>query len=105
MAYSKASHFDPRLFSQSIWSKALSHPARIIILRHLLEHGVTPFYVFTKKIPLAKATISQHLRMLKNTGLIQSYEQYPYTYYLLNHTACKELALRIKSLNKSFISA
>jgi DNA-binding transcriptional ArsR family regulator len=105
MAYSKASSFDPKSFSQSLWSKALSHPARIIILRYLLENGVTPFYVFVKKVPLAKSTISQHLKMLRNTGLIQSYEQYPHTYYQLNHTACKELALRIKPLNKSFTSA
>ena len=54
MAYSKAPHFDALSFKQSFWSKALSHPARITILDHLLHHGVTPFYVLAKKIPWPK---------------------------------------------------
>lgn len=103
MAYSKAPLFDQVVFQQASWSKALAHPARIIILTYLLENGVTPFYRLAKKIPLAKTTVSQHLRNLREAGVIESFEQYPHTYYKINADLCEELALRIKSLHSSFI--
>jgi len=103
MAYSKASLFDQVLFKQSFWSKALSHPARIIILTYLLENGVTPFYVIAKKLPLANTTVSQHLRFLRQNGFIESFEKYPHTYYKINREVCKDLAERIKSLHTSFV--
>lgn len=102
MAYSKAPRFDALSFKQSFWSKALSHPARITILDHLLHYGVTPFYVLAKKIPLAKTTTSQHFRSLRQAGLIESFEEYPHTYYKLNHKTCKDLAQKLHGLNISF---
>jgi ArsR family transcriptional regulator len=104
MAYSKASQFDPLIYNQSFWSKALSHPARIIILTHLLEHGTTPFYALAWKIQLHKSTVSQHLRTLRNYGLIDSKESYPFTYYSLNRSICKDLAKKIESFHSSFVS-
>jgi DNA-binding transcriptional ArsR family regulator len=104
MAYSKAPLFDQVLFNQSFWSKALSHPARIIILTHLLENGVTAFYILAKKLPLAKTTVSQHLRFLRQAGLIESFEKYPHSYYKINQKVCRELAQRIHSLHSSFMS-
>jgi len=103
MAYSKAPHFDALAYQQSFWAKALGHPARIMILSHLLEHGVTAFYVLAKMIPLAKTTVSQHLRKLREDGLIESFDKYPHTYYRLNHETCQGLARRIKELNNSFL--
>lgn len=102
MAYSKAPLFDKLAYQQSVWAKAFSHPARITILEHLLLNGVTPFYIIAKKIPLAKTTVSQHFRALRNSGFIESFERYPHTYYRLNHIVCKDLALRLDSLNRSF---
>lgn len=102
MAYSKAPLFDALSFNQSFWSKALSHPARITILDHLLHHGVTPFYVIAKKIPLAKTTTSQHFRNLRQAGLIESFAKYPHTYYKLNHKTCKDLAQKLIGLHNSF---
>lgn len=105
MAYSKASQFDTLTYGQSFWSRALSHPARIIILTHLLENGITPYYVLAKKIPLAPSTVSQHLRILRQAGLINTSEIYPHTYYFLNQQLCKELSSKLKSVNKSFTKA
>jgi ArsR family transcriptional regulator len=104
MAYSKAPLFDQTLFQQSFWSKALSHPARIIILKELLENKDIPFYAIAKKVPLAKTTVSQHLRILRQCGLIVTYEKYPHTYFNINCDVCKQLADKIKSLNTSFLS-
>jgi ArsR family transcriptional regulator len=102
MAYSKAPLFDQVVFKQSFWSKALSHPARIIILTYLLENGTTAFYILAKILPLAKPTVSQHLRSLREDGLIESFEKYPHTYYKINRIMCRELAQRIQSLNAAF---
>ena len=103
MAFSKAPLFDQVVFKQSFWSKAFSHPARIIILTYLLENGTTAFYILAKKLPLAKTTVSQHLRSLREAGLIESFEKYPHTYYKINKDLCHDLALRIQSLHLSFI--
>ena len=103
MAFSKAKFFDPLLYHQSSWSKALAHPARIIILTHLQENGITPFHVLKKKIPLAATTISQHLRILRTNGLIEAEEKFPYTYYKINRTTCEYLAIKLTDLQYEFI--
>ena len=104
MASSKAPLFDPLSFKQSFWSKALAHPARIIILRHLLDHGTTPFYDLARLVPLAKTTVSQHLRYLREAGLIECSENYPHSYYAIKREVCAELAQNIKAVNNSFIA-
>ncbi len=105
MAYSKAPKFDALTYGQSFWSKALSHPARIIILKHLLENGTTPYHVLAKKVPLAPSTVSQHLRNLRQAGLIDTSEIYPHTYYFLNQKVCKDLSSKLISFNTSFVKA
>lgn len=102
MAFSKASRFDRLSFDQSIWSKALSHPARIRILQHLQEHGKTPFYVFSRTIPLARTTVSQHLRYLIRFGLIRAEEKHPHTFYTLHYPACRALARKLEPFNTLF---
>ena len=102
MAFSKAPIFDPLIYSQSIWSKALAHPARIIILTHLLQHGTTSFQNLRKIIPLASTTVSQHLKILRSLDLINASEKFPHTYYSLHQKNCRGLAARILQLNRSF---
>lgn len=102
MAFSKAPYFDATTFSQSIWAKAFAHPARIIILTYLLKNGVTPFHTLARNIPLAKTTVSQHLRFLRALSLLDSFEKHPHTYYRLNQKACKPLAMLLGQLNTGF---
>lgn len=52
-------------------AKALAHPARIAILDHLLKVDACICRDIVDEIPLAQSTISQHLKVLKNAGLIQ----------------------------------
>lgn len=52
-------------------AKALAHPARIAILQYLLESRSCINGELVQELGLAQATISQHLRELKNIGLIQ----------------------------------
>lgn len=52
-------------------TKALAHPARIAILQYLLKSRTCINGDLVQELGLAQATISQHLRELKNIGLIQ----------------------------------
>lgn len=51
--------------------KALAHPARIAILQHLIKANACICGDLVDELGLAQATISQHLKELKNAGLIQ----------------------------------
>lgn len=52
-------------------AKAFAHPARVAILQYLLETNKCINGELVQELGLAQATISQHLRELKNAGLIQ----------------------------------
>ena len=51
--------------------KALAHPARIAILEHIIKANTCICGDLVDELGLAQATISQHLKELKNAGLIQ----------------------------------
>ncbi|GAB3406903.1 metalloregulator ArsR/SmtB family transcription factor [Massilia agilis] len=51
--------------------KALGHPARVRLLRHLADYGDCYFGKLTDVLPLAASTISQHVTILKEAGLIE----------------------------------
>lgn len=52
-------------------AKVLAHPARIAIIQHLLKTNTCINSDLVQELGLAQATISQHLKELKNTGIIQ----------------------------------
>ncbi len=52
-------------------AKAIGHPARIAILQYLIKKNACVCGDLVEEIGLAQATISQHLKELKNVGLIQ----------------------------------
>jgi DNA-binding transcriptional ArsR family regulator len=104
MARSKAPLFPELPFHQSIWAKALSHPARILILTHLHESGLTPYRTLCKRIPLARTTVSQHLQILRDAGFIILKEEFPHSYYELNPKVCKALSLKIMDINSRLAS-
>jgi ArsR family transcriptional regulator, arsenate/arsenite/antimonite-responsive transcriptional repressor len=54
----------------ALLAKALGNPARVRILRLLLAHGACYCGEIVEELPLAQATVSQHLRVLKEAGLI-----------------------------------
>lgn len=72
------------------YAKALAHPVRIRIL-HFLEKQACCFTgQLTEDIPLAQSTISQHLKELKDAGLIQGDVMPPRVKYCINAAAWKE---------------
>ncbi len=52
-------------------AKAIAHPARVAIIQHLLKANACINGDLVQELGLAQATISQHLKELKNIGIIQ----------------------------------
>jgi predicted transcriptional regulator len=66
-------------------AKALSHPVRIRILRLLAGETCCFTGELTGLIPMAQSTISQHLKALKEAGLIQGEIDPPKVKYCIDH--------------------
>lgn len=66
------------------FAKAMGHPARIAILSFLAKQDNCFFGEIHKELPIAKATVSQHLKELKDAGLIQGEIETPKVRYCIN---------------------
>ncbi|MCI6161094.1 MAG: metalloregulator ArsR/SmtB family transcription factor [Prevotellaceae bacterium] len=64
--------------------KALSHPARIAIMKFLAQQDQCYFGDIHEELPIAQATVSQHLRELKNAGLIKGTIEAPKVKYCID---------------------
>jgi DNA-binding transcriptional ArsR family regulator len=64
--------------------KALGHPARVQIIELLRSMDQCICGKIVDMLPLAQSTVSQHLKCLKNAGLIQGNVEGPRTCYCLN---------------------
>jgi len=99
MAVSKKEEFT----QEDIWladvAKALSHPARIRILKILNDMDSCMVGSLVDKLPLAQATVSQHLKELKRVGLIEGEIDGPKICYCING---KNLAKAKSALDKLF---
>lgn len=71
--------------------KALSHPARLAILRTLALRGSCICGEIVDVMPLSQATVSQHLKILKDAGLISGKIDGQRSCYCLNTEAIKDL--------------
>jgi predicted transcriptional regulator len=71
MGLTKTEAFTNRQNEFAAYAKALAHPARIAILEHLIQENVCICGDLVEVLPLAQATVSQHLAELKKAGLIQ----------------------------------
>ena len=64
-------------------AKAMGHPARIAILNFLARRDSCYFGAIHEELPIAKATVSQHLKELKDAGLIQGEIEAPRVKYCI----------------------
>jgi ArsR family transcriptional regulator len=72
-------------------AKALGHPARVAIVRMLAEGGECVCGDIVSRMPLAQATVSQHLKVLKQAGLIQGEIDPPRVCYCIQPETLKKL--------------
>ena len=66
------------------FAKALGHPTRIVILKHLERQSCCFTGDLVDVLPIAQSTVSQHLKELKNAGLIQGELEPPKIKYCIN---------------------
>lgn len=101
MARSKSEEFTKEEINLAEFAKSLSHPARIRILKILAEGNICICGDIVDRLPLAQATVSQHLKELKRIGLIRGTIEGPKTCYCLNNDFILEA---YNSLQKLFIN-
>ncbi len=91
MGASKTDQFSKRENEMAQLFKALAHPARIAILEYLLSVDTCICGDIVDHLPLAQPTVSQHLRELKNAGIIQGSVEGTSICYCLNEKALVKL--------------
>lgn len=71
MGITKTDYFTDKQNAISTLIKAMGHPARIAIIEYLLKVETCICGDIVNELPLAQATVSQHLKELKNAGIIK----------------------------------
>lgn len=104
MGVTKTEHFTDKQNKMSQLLKALAHPARLAIVEHLLQAKACICGDLVQELPLAQPTISQHLKELKNVGIIQGRVEGTAVCYCLNEEVITELYTFIKHLSGSLKS-
>lgn len=87
MAIHKKEEFTQREQDLANFAKAMSHPARIAILKVLAQRNECICGEIVDVLPLAQSTVSQHLKELKNAGLITGETDGPRSCYCINWKA------------------
>jgi ArsR family transcriptional regulator len=77
---------------------AVAHPARVRIVRLLIMRTTCVCGEIVDQLPLAQSTVSQHLKILKESGLIQGEVDGPKVCYCINPTSLQELKSLIATL-------
>jgi DNA-binding transcriptional ArsR family regulator len=85
----------------SKYAKALSHPARVAILHFLIKKNACMCGDIVEELPLSQSTVSQHLKELKEAGLIKGDIDGAKVCYCINE---KEWQQAQQSLNQLFDS-
>ena len=80
------------------FAKALGHPARVQILRLLVRKDSCICGEIVDELPLAQSTVSQHLKVLKDSGLIRGEVDGPRTCYCVEPRAVRRLKALVGSI-------
>lgn len=84
MAFNKKQEFKGDEIKLATLAKAFSHPARVAIVKLLNENGPIIVNKIVEELPLSQSTISQHLKELKEAGLIKGEIDGPRVFYSID---------------------
>lgn len=98
MAIHKKEEFGKTEQELAEFAKALSHPARIAILKVLAQRAECICGDIVDELPLAQSTVSQHLKELKNAGLVQGTIDGPRSCYCINWKAFEQFNSAMNTL-------
>ncbi len=91
MGATKTDHFTGKQNAIATLAKALGHPARVAILEYLLKVDTCICGDIVNELPLAQPTVSQHLKELKNAGLIKGEIEGNSVCYCIDEKAIQKL--------------
>jgi ArsR family transcriptional regulator, arsenate/arsenite/antimonite-responsive transcriptional repressor len=107
MAINKKEAFSKQEQELAAFTKAISHPARIAILKILAQRNECICGEIVEVLPLSQSTTSQHLKALKDAGLISGTVDGPKSCYCINwkafdkfNTDFNNLFLKLKKQNE-----
>ena len=98
MAEHKTEEFTKKEQDLAAFAKAIAHPARIAILKILAQRNECVCGEIVEIIPLAQATVSQHLKALKEADLIQGTIEGPKSCYCINWKTIEKFSAEFNSL-------
>jgi ArsR family transcriptional regulator, arsenate/arsenite/antimonite-responsive transcriptional repressor len=106
MGATKTEHFTDKQNEVALLTKALGHPARIAIMEYLMSVDTCICSDIVNELPLAQPTVSQHLKELKNAGLIKGSIEGNAICYCIEEKSIEKIInyfskLHIKLKNKS----
>lgn len=90
MGITKSELFKKRQNKMATLAKAFDHPARVAILEHLLAHQTCICNDLVDVLPLSQSTITQHLKELKNIGIIKGEVEGPKVNYCIDEKVWEE---------------
>ncbi len=90
MGITKSELFKKRQNKIATLAKAFNHPARVAILEYLLEHKSCICNDLVLELPLSQSTITQHLKELKQTGIIKGEVEGPKVNYCIDEQVWEE---------------
>lgn len=103
MAINKKEEFSTELIQLAELAKALSHPARIAILQTLAQKQMCICGEIVEVLPLAQATVSQHLKELKAAGLIKGEIEGKKSCYCIDWEALERMTGEMQDLFRSLL--
>jgi len=102
MGISKTEVFSTRQNKIAKYAKAFAHPARVAIIEYLVKTRACICGDLVDVLPLAQSTISQHLKELKSTGMIQGEIEGPRINYCINEKVWLEAKSYLAEIMDSF---
>ncbi|MFD1256652.1 ArsR/SmtB family transcription factor [Mucilaginibacter terrae] len=102
MGLTKTEIFTEEQNKLAVMLKAIAHPARIAILQQIIKANACICGDLVEELGLAQPTISQHLKELKNAGLIQGTIEGVSVCYCINPVIWNELQEQLNVFFKTF---
>jgi DNA-binding transcriptional ArsR family regulator len=102
MGLTKSEEFTVKDNKLAKYAKALSHPARIAILRILIKEQSCICGDIVEELPLSQSTVSQHLKELKEAGLIKGEIEGAKVCYCIDETELNQAKSYIDELFSSY---
>ena len=102
MGTTKAEEFSVKDNRLAKYANALSHPARIAILKFLIKNQECICGDIVNKLPLSQSTVSQHLKELKSAGLIKGEIEGKKVCYCIDEKEWKLAGIHLNELFSSF---